>query len=269
MIGRERNAMNAVNGTRLPAGQRLVGGDLGVDDEIARTLLEAVSVLAPTAFMTHNADVPPAAVLREAEPASAAAPGPVAAAPLPSFQDPFPEAGLWLDGGLAGDAADTPKAPLVLAASVSPDWEVVPNYVPPGSPGSPVGTQWHLSALGNLQKIWDEFTGNGMHVGIYDSGVQYSHHDLNGNYDATRHVVIGAVTVDGANVGNSVTARHGTSVAGLIAAEDDGVGTVGIAFNAKITSVNIFAGLVGDFSTNFYSAAAQAAQFDVMNNSWG
>ena len=30
--------------------------------------------------------------------------------------------------------------------------------------------QWHLTRLGNIEKIWDEYSGAGIHVGVYDFG---------------------------------------------------------------------------------------------------
>ncbi|GGJ36564.1 S8 family serine peptidase [Neoroseomonas lacus] len=162
------------------------------------------------------------------------------------------------------------------------DWRVPPlDPTPAPSPASPSDflppdelllDQWHLFRLGNLARIWDEYTGAGIHVGIYDDGVQYTHHDLNGNYDASRHVVIGPTTFDGVNV--SGADGHGTAVAGLIAAENDGVGTVGIAFGAGITGVNIFDPASSLYinaavPTNFYNAIAQSSRYDVVNNSWG
>jgi Ca2+-binding RTX toxin-like protein/subtilisin-like proprotein convertase family protein len=131
--------------------------------------------------------------------------------------------------------------------------------------------QWHLFRLGDLQRIWAEFTGLGISVGVYDDGIQYTHPDLDDNYDPSKHVVIGSTTFDGANVGNN---GHGTSVAGLIAAENNGEGTVGIAFDASLTSVNIFDNTSALFinrgtPTGFYAAIAQSSRFDVVNNSWG
>ena len=132
--------------------------------------------------------------------------------------------------------------------------------------------QWHLLRLGNIQRIWAEFTGLGVSVGVYDDGIQYTHPDLNDNYDPTKQIVIGATTFDGANV--LPIDGHGTAVAGLIAAEANGEGTVGIAFGAQVTGVNIFDAASALFinaaiPTGFHQAIAQSSRFDVVNNSWG
>src|SRR3954452_13138264 len=91
-------------------------------------------------------------------------------------------------------------------------------YVPTDSL---VTSEWHLVNTGqtggtagidaNVSAVWDDYTGAGVSVGIYDDGVEYTHHDLDGNYDATNHVVIGGVTYSAlpATSGES----HGTAVA--------------------------------------------------------
>ena len=141
----------------------------------------------------------------------------------------------------------------------------VTNYTPPPTQAD----QWHLPLLGDLAAIWADYTGQGVHVGIYDDGVQYAHHDLDGNYDASRQVVIDGQVLDGAPR-DLVADRHGTSVAGLIAAENDGVGTVGVAYGAGITGVAIFDGpanVNGASRSGFYQAVDQSENFDVINHS--
>src|SRR5689334_14865181 len=50
--------------------------------------------------------------------------------------------------------------------------------------------QWHFGRLGDIEKIWEEYTGQGVHVGIYDDGVEYTHPDLDGNYDVGSQLFI-------------------------------------------------------------------------------
>jgi subtilisin family serine protease len=57
------------------------------------------------------------------------------------------------------------------------------------------GQQWHLAAIGDIETIWDEYSGAGIHVGVYDSGVELDHPDLAGNYDAGREVLIDGTTL--------------------------------------------------------------------------
>ncbi len=140
-----------------------------------------------------------------------------------------------------------------------------PSYVPSDNLYS---SQWHLTDpnLGiNVQNLWDQYTGAGVSVGVYDEGIQSNHHDLNGNYDASAHVEI-FDTINNGGVCDAFYDIHATAVAGLIAAENDGVGTVGVAFNADVTGVQIF---WGGWSYYIPELMAQQYTFDVTNHSWG
>jgi subtilisin family serine protease len=136
--------------------------------------------------------------------------------------------------------------------------------------------QWHLAMLGDIQAIWDEYTGSGVNVGVYDDGVEYTHEDLAANYDASLHVVD--------DLGNPVDPSpvtsadgHGTACAGIIGAANNGVGGVGVAFGVTLTGVNIDfdnTGVYGSVNAPdinpFLSVVGQAAaNFDIMSNSWG
>ena len=139
-------------------------------------------------------------------------------------------------------------------------------------PPTEVADQWHLSLLGDMAAVWADYTGRGVHVGVFDNGVQYTHHDLDGNYDASRHVVVDGHVLDPAPVLGPSRSEHGTSVAGLIASEDDGVGTKGVAYEAGITGVNIFAGPAISNARDyggFLQAVDQSENFDIVNHSWG
>lgn len=139
-------------------------------------------------------------------------------------------------------------------------------------------SQWYLGLLGGIEKVWADYTGSGVKVGVYDSGVQYSHYDLDDNYDASLHVTVDGVTYDGDY--RPYSGPHGTSVAGIIAAERNGVGAVGVAYDASLTGVNIFDPFSGggvdpgifinaDDLDRFFLAVEQSAKFDVVNHSWG
>lgn len=65
---------------------------------------------------------------------------------------------------------------------------------------------------------------------------------------------------------------HGTAVAGLIAADNDGIGTVGIALGASLTGVNIVdtssaLDINAAVPIGFCDAIAQSDRFDVANTS--
>ena len=135
-----------------------------------------------------------------------------------------------------------------------------------------VGYEWHLDSIHLDQTIWDEFDGTGVHVGIYDDGVDTMHPELWDNYDASREVKINGVTYSGA--ANGVDQNHGTAVAGLIGAVDGNGGTTGVAPGSSLTSVNIFDTnskiyIDAPDRTAFLQAVHQMANFDITNNSWG
>ena len=140
--------------------------------------------------------------------------------------------------------------------------------------------QWHFGLMGRLgfgssadttgiERIWATYTGLGVRVGIWDDGVESAHWDLSANYDASRHVTVSGTLNDGQPV--SASDAHGTSVAGLIAADSNGLGGVGGAFDASVTGVRIFGG-ADDINTawNRYLLTLDSlSQFDITNHSYG
>jgi subtilisin family serine protease len=101
--------------------------------------------------------------------------------------------------------------------------------------------QWHFGLLGDINTIWNEYSGAGVTVGVYDDGVQFTHPDLNDNYNSALHFVYLGQVYNPAPI-SSVNDGHGTAVAGLIAAEaGNGIGGVGVAWGATITGVNLLA----------------------------
>ncbi|HGG05083.1 MAG TPA: serine peptidase, partial [Aliiroseovarius sp.] len=127
-------------------------------------------------------------------------------------------------------------------------------------------SQWHLNAIGDIQSVWADYSGAGVSVGVYDDGVERTHPDLNDNYDATLHYS-GIASDDGQP--DAAGDGHGTSVAGIIAGENNAIGGVGIAFEAGITGVDFLNHLQNISAAVTYDALDFAANFDVMNNSWG
>ena len=140
------------------------------------------------------------------------------------------------------------------------------------------GCQWHLDNAGqlggtagediNVAGAWATTQGAGVTVAVVDDGLDYEHADLSENVDTSRNV---AYTADGDVFHPNAT--HGTNVAGIIAARDNGLGVRAVAPRATIYSFNaIPTGLVlGGFpDADFADAAAQhMATTAVSNNSWG
>ena len=95
--------------------------------------------------------------------------------------------------------------------------------------------QWSLTST-HAAAAWTKATGAGVIVAIIDTGVDATNPDLKGqlvpgaHLDKTGRIVAGDVTD---------TYGHGTHVAGIIAAKDDGHGTTGIAPGAKVMPINV------------------------------
>jgi subtilisin-like proprotein convertase family protein len=133
--------------------------------------------------------------------------------------------------------------------------------------------QWQFTKLGNIEKVWDEYSGAGVHVGVYDDGVQSAHPDLAANYGASRHVVINGSPVGGEPNATTPSA-HGTAVTGILGAvANNGEGVVGVAWGATLTSVPILDPdgpiyMNAMDGTNSVAAFHQMTNFDITNNSW-
>jgi Ca2+-binding RTX toxin-like protein len=128
--------------------------------------------------------------------------------------------------------------------------------------------QWHFGLIGDIQTIWDEYDGSGVHVGVYDDGVQYNHPDLADNYDASLHFRHGGVTYDAMPIAG--TDSHGTACAGLIGAQNNnGIGGAGVAHGVTMTGVNFLDDIQNRGNALIDAALRWAANFDIMSNSWG
>ncbi|HEV7251686.1 MAG TPA: S8 family serine peptidase [Mesorhizobium sp.] len=110
------------------------------------------------------------------------------------------------------------------------------------------------------RSVWDEFTGRGVRVGVIDDGVDLSHSDLDGNHNPAWALPGSDGSPPGAND------SHGTAVAGIIVAERNGSGVVGIAYDARFASM---AAIAPSGGPSYSQAIANYANFDVINNSWG
>nr|WP_246617091.1 S8 family serine peptidase [Sphingomonas yunnanensis] len=191
---------------------------------------------------------------------------------------PLDTAALSTQPGAAPAAAATPTPNLAFDLSTGKDVTTAFKLYAIDVADPLAKDQWHLQRLGDLQAVWKDYTGKDVTVGVYDSGVQYAHWDLDGNYDASKQVVVDGKVYDGDY--RPASGPHGTSVAGLIAAERNGAGGVGVAYGAHVTGVNIFDPYSEDDSkegifvngadlTKFFEAVKQSARYDVTNHSWG
>ncbi len=83
------------------------------------------------------------------------------------------------------------KAPTIgsLSVDVLPTARIMPFVVPELAPGDPgFGAQWHLNnninpgVDLNVTRVWDNYRGHGVVVGIVDTGIDYGHPDLAAKY---------------------------------------------------------------------------------------
>lgn len=104
--------------------------------------------------------------------------------------------------------------------------------------------QWAPTAV-NAQGAWSAgYTGAGVRVAILDGGIHSSHIDLAPNLDVARSKSM----VPGFNFNQDVgTFWHGTHVAGIVAAADNNIGTIGIAPGAKLIGVKVLHNGSGSF----------------------
>lgn len=130
--------------------------------------------------------------------------------------------------------------------------------------------QWYLYPdIGiNALSVWSEYTGKGIKVAVFDQGIDPNHPDLNGNLLTS----LGRNASTQQAGGNPVFSNdnHGTAVAGVIAAERDNAGMVGVAYGASLISIYSplsLAGMSRDIPNAYRHALSVGA--DIVNDSWG
>ncbi|MDG1894399.1 MAG: S8 family serine peptidase [Fuerstiella sp.] len=151
------------------------------------------------------------------------------------------------------------------------------NYSTFAVPNDPRFTdQWHLRNTGqsggtvgadaNIEGAWDNYTGQGVTIGIIDDGLQIDHEDLVANV---------RTDIDFDWIGNDndpspgSTNFHGTAVAGISAAKgDNGIGVTGAAYNAELVGLRLIGGPITDRDIA-EALTINPDVIDVYNNSWG
>ncbi|QAZ68638.1 S8 family serine peptidase [Solidesulfovibrio carbinolicus] len=145
--------------------------------------------------------------------------------------------------------------------------------------------QWHLLNTGqsggtpgidlNVVRVWEDYDGSGVVVGVIDDGTETDHPDLAANEDPA--LGFDFLRPDNRGLPVSKEDMHGTSVSGVIGAvADNGLGGTGVAPGATLGIVHLTLGeppeSISDEALTAESAAIFSyAQeyFDVVNNSWG
>jgi subtilisin family serine protease len=126
--------------------------------------------------------------------------------------------------------------------------------------------QWDMLAI-DATGAWDAgYTGTGVRVAVMDTGIDPIHPDLqpNLNVGLSTSFVPYEPDIDDYD-------GHGSNVAGIIAAADNGIGVIGVAPNAEIVAIKVLDGTgSGDFSWLLQGILyAVAIDVDIVNMSLG
>jgi subtilisin family serine protease len=142
--------------------------------------------------------------------------------------------------------------------------------VPPSSGGEPLAAlQWNMAQIHASEARAITPGKSTVIVGVIDSGIDDTLPDLRGQVDASRSVsCIGGIPNTARAGWSHDDIGHGSHVAGIIAAKQNGVGTVGVAPGIKLAAVKVSDdGLV--FPEAFLCAVYWGAThgFDLANSS--
>ena len=122
----------------------------------------------------------------------------------------------------------------------------------------------------NVLPVYEDYTGAGVLVAVADQSIDHTHPDLAPNYDASRDYDFVEEKPDATLDDGD---EHGTAVAGVIAAANDGAGLLGVAFDATVSGLRVISNDPGSATRGGYTIVADAltsgANFDIVNNSYG
>ena len=148
------------------------------------------------------------------------------------------------------------------------------------------GNNWGADLI-KAPTAWNNgYTGQGITVAVLDTGVDYNHQDLKNNiWSNTKEIADNGIDDDGNGYTDDVQGwnfdssnnnildnnGHGTHVSGTIAAENNGIGVTGIAYNSKIMPVKVLdangSGSYANIAKGIYYAVDNGA--NVINLSLG
>src|SRR5215212_4638705 len=141
-------------------------------------------------------------------------------------------------GSMAMDLTEAEAAELRRSGDVESVEPVVPIYaLDLGAPAEPLqpsavqSTPWGVAMI-HAPSVWQTTQGASVNVAVIDSGIDATHPDLAAAY-------AGGVNAIDPQQPAIDDFGHGTHVAGIIAAADNGIGTVGVAPRAKLWGVKV------------------------------
>lgn len=103
-------------------------------------------------------------------------------------------------------------------------------------------SSWGVQHIGSKMVHDQGINGTGVKIAILDTGIDYTHEDLDANYKGGYDFVFDDADPFDDSIDSQLLSGHGTHVAGIIAAENNGVGAVGVAPNADIYAVKVLDG---------------------------
>ena len=143
-------------------------------------------------------------------------------------------------GGGGGGGSTARPEPIAAPAPPPPPPPPVPVPPPPPPPPAPAGgnfndSEYARSNGANFEGAIGAYnagaTGKGVKIALVDTGINPALHDFAGKVDPASQDVV-------ASRGIADTEGHGTATAAVAAAARDGLGMLGVAFEATIVSLN-------------------------------
>lgn len=139
--------------------------------------------------------------------------------------------------------------------------------------------QWGLANFNatnagiNAEGAWTIATGKGVTVAVVDQGTEYTHEDMANNYNSEWSYDF--INKDNDPIPVDPSEGHGTCVAGIICADDNGLGGVGVAYDCTMSSIRLigneenseFTDITADDTAN--ALLYGLGKVDIYNNSWG
>lgn len=174
---------------------------------------------------------------------------------------------------VVADAAPlfVPAAPVEASADAGPGGAEGMAFLGARPKDALFSSQWHLSSARsdvslNLRDVWTDHKGAGIKIAVLDDGFDYRNQDIGRNYHhGLDRDFVGRGDLDAIHERGN---WHGTAVAGVAAADDNGAGTVGAAADATLVGLRIGYGRAGN-PEQYAAAIRESAKADVANNSWG
>jgi subtilisin len=139
----------------------------------------------------------------------------------------------------------------------------LPGLISEDMPGVVAETlPWGVNQIG-AERAWEVTRGAGIKVAVIDTGIEHLHHDLAPNFAGGVSFVPGESFTDGNG--------HGTHVAGIIGARQNGSGVVGVAPNCSLYSVKALNRLGGGQYSWIISSIVWCVRngIDIINMSLG